>query len=225
MDTNREVADGVLDGVMQAEPSVAIATTTVRCGETTARGGTCRRDAGWGTHHRGEGPCIEHDGGYLEPSEDFDASYADVVTDEKFRQLILKAEKSGNLMSLNSELALLKAAAAYMAEHFGTSIEIDPETGGIRMQQGAVGLNEQARDLLKIVREITNTQKVMAGVEAMAREYVPREQVRRYVGAMGAILQSRLRNLCPECGHELGMLDDVLSDIEELQKSGVISDG
>lgn len=193
-----------------------------RCGAEKSSGtGLCMRKAGWGTHHLGRGHCIEHGSDELHFSEPYDNSYAQFVSSTKLRRIIQQFERGENTLSLSGELAVLKAMLAYGTEQLGSSVRID-EQGNLLVEHDAVGLNEQMKDLLKVIREISVTVKSIASIEQTVRDYIPREQVRQYISAMSVILNKHLRNTCPHCQGDLDILDSVLADMEKLHGEGSV---
>lgn len=69
------------------------------------RPGTCKRPAGWGTDHPGEGRCKLHGGGAQKPSP----AYLEVNASPRLRELIDGYSTDADLLNLSKDLARMRA--------------------------------------------------------------------------------------------------------------------
>lgn len=185
-----------------------------------AHDGPCQRTAGWGTPHVGGGLCRDHDNPPVKdgipPLPAVRNSYASVVANSRFRELISYYEQQESIDSLDDEIVLMKSLIALLAEFVGLDVKID-ENGQADVMQGYLGLSSQSREIVSIIRTLSETIKVKYQIIVATREAIPRDDVRKYIAAIETVLQKSLRDTCPHCGREIGMLTTVLIDLGNIQ--------
>src|SRR5690554_2057949 len=71
---------------------------------------TCKRQAGWGTDHPGEGRCRQHGGADGRPGISSDGGrYSSSITYRPIRELLARYEQDPEPMNLLPEVLLLRA--------------------------------------------------------------------------------------------------------------------
>ena len=177
----------------------------------------CANDAGWGTDHRGHGPCVSH-GGVPNGTIDPDRNLTTVVENEQLRAILAAEYEAHNIDSLDDEIILLKAMIKMLAATFAIKViwdgdglaEVEP---GEELE-GWRGLTEQSREIGRTITQLANVQKSKYQILQMARETIPRSDVQAYIGQIITIIQNSLRNSCEHCGHEHNMLNNVITSMD-----------
>lgn len=193
-----------------------------QCGAPKPDGTICSLKAGWGTEHVGLGHCRHHGGvPATRGAPDVEimplGSYAPVIRNEKLRNFVLSASKGNALDSLDAEIALAKGIAAYLADMIGVEIKTDPVTGEIEEVEAPHLIEEQAKDILRVINTIISSYKAKYGVLAQLKETIPRAEVRAYVENIKNVLEREVRDDCPTCGADLGILEAIFEGIAKIQ--------
>ena len=190
------------------------------CARPASRGRTCANDAGWGTDHRGMGPCLNH-GGVPSGTISIDPknNMTLVIQNEQLRALVAAEYTAQDVDSLDDEIVLMKAMIKLLAANFGVKVYWDKDEAKLEEQEdmeGWRGLTEQSREISRTIMMLANTIKSKYQVLAVSRESIPRPEVRAYIMQVVSIIQSSLRNTCSECGHESNDLNNVIDSIQML---------
>ena len=191
------------------------------CWQKKADGKRCRQLTGWGTAHPGVGPCKHHGGIPQTPSiieselQPLD-SYAGQIKNERLRDLVMAAERGNALDSLNPEIALMKGLIGLLAEGIGLKLISHPETGELLYVEQPEQLEDQVKDLVRVINTLTNSYKTKYAVLIQMKEAIPRSEVRTYVEAIQNVLSKNLRDDCPKCHAKIGLMTAVFDDLAAL---------
>ena len=89
-----------------------------RCGAKTRSGGTCKKEAGWGTDHVGHGRCRLHGGLAGRPIETGEYSRYSVITRPRLAELREHFEKDPDPLNLLPEVLELRSRVADYSERY-----------------------------------------------------------------------------------------------------------
>ncbi len=188
------------------------------CGQSNSvQGSICHHDAGWGTEHRGFGPCVQH-GGVSDELQNVDRSYVQVVTHHRLRQLLIEEYAAPDTDNLDNEIILLKGIIRLLAENFAIKLTYDKD--GLVMDEeeseisGFWQITEQSAEIRKTINDLSNTIKKKYQVMLLAQETIPRSKVRSYVGQILNVLNTALRNTCEKCGDDNQTLNNVQASLK-----------
>lgn len=210
------------------EPSEIVLGRPVCGGRRTGHeheGETCLALAGWGTVHKGSGPC-KHHGGEAETGIDralhaSKSSYISLIKHKRLREIYTYEETREQIDSVDEEIILMRSLIKLLSEQFGLGIK-DGEDEDEDEDEGEElfdfnSVHDQASKLTGLIDKLSTAIKRKYEVLEIAGAVIPRDAVRAYVNQVQLELNRILRNTCRHCGAEDGQRDKAL---EALAKVG-----